>query len=70
MKGAEGNTLTAYNPSNGEKLADFIDASNADVDSAVVAAEKHFLHDQPSVLSIIVNYFLILQIEWKKTLNF
>lgn len=40
--GAEGNTMAAYNPSNGEKLADFIDASNDDVDAAVKAARKAF----------------------------
>lgn len=40
--GAEGNTMASYNPANGEKLADFIDATNADVDAAVEAAEKAF----------------------------
>ncbi len=41
-EGAEGNTMAAYNPSNGKKLADFIDAANEDVDAAVDAAEKAF----------------------------
>lgn len=40
--GAEGNKMTSYNPANGEKLADFIDATNTDVDAAVDAAEKAF----------------------------
>ncbi len=40
--GAEGNTMAAYNPSNGEKLSDFIDASNKDVDAAVEAADAAF----------------------------
>lgn len=41
-EGAEGNTMTSYNPANGKKLADFIDAANADVDAAVEAAENAF----------------------------
>ncbi|MGE7925337.1 aldehyde dehydrogenase family protein [Viridibacillus arvi] len=41
-EGSEGNTIAAYNPSNGEKLADFIDASHADVDAAVEAAQIAF----------------------------
>ncbi|MFF3100429.1 aldehyde dehydrogenase family protein [Viridibacillus arvi] len=41
-EGSEGNTIAAYNPSNGEKLADFIDASHADVDAAVEAAQNAF----------------------------
>lgn len=40
--GAGGNTMASYNPANGKKLADFIDAVNADVDAAVDAAEKAF----------------------------
>ncbi|MGF9975885.1 aldehyde dehydrogenase family protein [Viridibacillus arvi] len=41
-EGSDGNTIAAYNPSNGEKLADFIDASHADVDAAVEAAQTAF----------------------------
>ncbi|MFJ7952600.1 aldehyde dehydrogenase family protein [Lysinibacillus sp. NPDC096418] len=41
-EGSEGKTIAAYNPSNGEKLADFIDASHADVDEAVEAAQNAF----------------------------
>ncbi|MGE7836507.1 aldehyde dehydrogenase family protein [Viridibacillus arvi] len=41
-EGSDGNTMAAYNPSNGEKLADFIDASHADVDAAVEAAQTAF----------------------------
>lgn len=41
-EGSEGKTIAAYNPSNGEKLADFIDASHADVDAAVEAAQNAF----------------------------
>ena len=41
-EGSEGKTIAAYNPSNGEKLADFIDASHADVDAAVEAAQHAF----------------------------
>ena len=40
--GSEGNTLTAYNPANGETLATFIDATDADVDAAVNAAKEAF----------------------------
>ena len=40
--GSEGNTLTAYNPANGEALATFIDATDADVDAAVNAAKEAF----------------------------
>ena len=36
--GSEGNTLTSHNPANGEALATFIDATDADVDAAVNAA--------------------------------
>lgn len=41
-EGSEGKTIAAYNPSNGEKLAEFIDASHADVDAAVEAAQNAF----------------------------
>ncbi len=34
--------IASYNPSNGEKLAEFVDATNADVDRAVEAAQKAF----------------------------
>ena len=40
--GSEGNKLDAINPSNGEKLATFIDATHEDVDAAVVAATEAF----------------------------
>lgn len=40
IEGSEGKKMATYNPSNGEKLADFIDASHADVDAAVEAAQK------------------------------
>ena len=40
--GSEGNTLTAHNPANGEALATFIDATDADVDAAVNAAKEAF----------------------------
>lgn len=40
--GSEGKRIESTNPSTGEKLADFIDASHADVDSAVEAAQKAF----------------------------
>lgn len=38
--GTDGNKLTSYNPSNGEALATFIDASDQDVDAAVSAAKE------------------------------
>lgn len=41
-EGTEGKTITAYNPSNGEKLSEFIDATYADVDMAVEAAQNAF----------------------------
>lgn len=41
-EGSEGKTIDSINPSNGEKLADFIDASHADVDAAVKAAKEAF----------------------------
>lgn len=37
-----GKVMATYNPSTGEKLADFIDASYADVDAAVQAAQEAF----------------------------
>ncbi|MFT8321836.1 MAG: aldehyde dehydrogenase family protein [Bacillus sp. (in: firmicutes)] len=40
--GTEGKLMSSYNPSNGEKLADFVDASYADVDAAVDAAAEAF----------------------------
>ena len=40
--GSEGNTLTAHNPANGDALATFIDATDADVDAAVNAAKEAF----------------------------
>lgn len=41
--GTEGNTMTSYNPSNGEALATFIDATDDDVDAAVEAAKAAFM---------------------------
>ncbi|QMT36819.1 aldehyde dehydrogenase family protein [Neisseria wadsworthii] len=41
-KGSKGELLTSYNPSNGEELAKFVDASNEDVDAAVKAAQEAF----------------------------
>lgn len=38
----EDRTITSYNPSNGEKLTEFVNASHADVDKAVDAATKAF----------------------------
>ncbi|MER2060827.1 MAG: aldehyde dehydrogenase family protein [Niallia sp.] len=40
VKGSEGKLISSYNPSNGEKLADFVDATYADVDQAVAAAAE------------------------------
>lgn len=40
--GSDENYLTSYNPSNGEALAEFIDATDADVDAAVKAAQEAF----------------------------
>ena len=37
-----GETLVSYNPANGEALAKFTDASDADVDAAVAAAQEAF----------------------------
>ena len=41
-EGSEGKTIDAYNPSNGEKLSEFIDATHKDVDKAVEAAQNAF----------------------------
>ncbi|MGG5343012.1 aldehyde dehydrogenase family protein [Enterococcus sp. AZ192] len=41
-KGSGSQTISSYNPSNGEKLADFVDATHADVDQAVAAAQEAF----------------------------
>ncbi|WP_141603815.1 aldehyde dehydrogenase family protein [Terrilactibacillus laevilacticus] len=41
-EGSEGKKLASYNPSTGEKLSEFVDASHADVDAAVEAATKAF----------------------------
>lgn len=41
-QGTEGKLLTSYNPANGEPLAQFVDASDADVDAAVAAAQAAF----------------------------
>lgn len=40
--GTEGKRMSSINPSTGEKLATFIDASDADVDAAVEAAQDAF----------------------------
>ncbi|MBP3039813.1 aldehyde dehydrogenase family protein [Bacillaceae bacterium Marseille-Q3522] len=42
VEGSEGKKLESINPSTGEKLAEFTDASHADVDAAVEAAAKAF----------------------------
>lgn len=42
VTGSEGKKIASYNPSNGEKLTEFVDASHADVDAAVEAATKAF----------------------------
>lgn len=42
VDGSHNKKLTSYNPSNGEKLTEFIDASHEDVDTAVKAATKAF----------------------------
>lgn len=42
VEGSEGKKMNSYNPSNGEKLTEFIDASNEDVDAAVEAASEAF----------------------------
>lgn len=40
--GSGNKMIASYNPSNGEKLAEFVDATNADVDRAVEAAQEAF----------------------------
>ncbi|MTD39967.1 aldehyde dehydrogenase family protein [Erwinia sp. CPCC 100877] len=40
--GSGNRRITSYNPSNGEKLADFVDATNEDVDQAIAAAQEAF----------------------------
>ena len=42
VEGSEGKKMATYSPSTGEKLSDFIDASHADVDAAVEAAQEAF----------------------------
>ncbi|MDF2909174.1 MAG: aldehyde dehydrogenase [Sporolactobacillus laevolacticus] len=42
VEGSEGRKIASYNPSTGEKLTEFTDASHADVDAAVEAATKAF----------------------------
>nr|WP_026314540.1 aldehyde dehydrogenase family protein [Heyndrickxia acidiproducens] len=42
VEGTSGRKLESYNPANGEKLAEFVDASHADVDAAVEAAKEAF----------------------------
>ncbi|AIL32578.1 aldehyde dehydrogenase family protein [Basilea psittacipulmonis] len=37
-----GELMSSYNPANGQELAKFVDASDADVDAAVVAAQNAF----------------------------
>ena len=41
-KGSEGKLLSSYNPANGDELAKFTDATDADVDAAVAAAQEAF----------------------------
>ncbi|GER67353.1 aldehyde dehydrogenase [Weizmannia acidilactici] len=40
VEGTSGRKITSYNPGNGEKLSEFVDASHADVDAAVEAATE------------------------------
>jgi len=40
--GSGNQKMTSYNPSNGEKLADFVDATHEDVDQAIAAAQAAF----------------------------
>ena len=40
--GTKGKKISSYNPSNGEQLAEFIDATNDDVDAAISSARKAF----------------------------
>ena len=42
VDGTSGKKLVSYNPSNGEKLSEFVDASHEDVDKAVEAATEAF----------------------------
>ncbi|WP_077318810.1 aldehyde dehydrogenase family protein [Virgibacillus proomii] len=42
VEGTEGRKIASYNPSTGEKLSEVIDATHADVDTAVEAATKAF----------------------------
>ena len=41
-KGSEGKLLSSYNPANGDELAKFTDATDADVDAAVASAQEAF----------------------------
>jgi len=41
-KGSEGKLLSSYNPANGDELAKFTDATDADVDATVAAAQEAF----------------------------
>ncbi|WP_390887178.1 aldehyde dehydrogenase family protein [Fundicoccus culcitae] len=41
-QGSGTETITSYNPATGEKLATFVDATNDDVDQAVLAAQEAF----------------------------
>ncbi|MGH2221146.1 aldehyde dehydrogenase family protein, partial [Enterococcus faecalis] len=40
--GSGNEIISSYNTSNGEKLAEFVDVTNADVDRAVEAAQEAF----------------------------
>ncbi|TGA98728.1 aldehyde dehydrogenase family protein [Sporolactobacillus shoreae] len=42
VEGSDGRKLASYNPSTGEKLAEFVNASHEDVDAAVKAATEAF----------------------------
>lgn len=48
-QGSGSQTISSYNPSNGEKLADFVDATHEDVDQAVAAAQKLLKHGKRSM---------------------
>lgn len=41
-EGSDNKKITSYNPSNGEKLAEFVDATHEDVDQAINAAQEAF----------------------------
>ena len=41
-KGSEGKTFILLHPANGDELAKFTDATDADVDAAVAAAQEAF----------------------------